>query len=124
MKEPKIVILETIVGNVLRVGLTLALVVTLIGGVLFLWQHGDQIYDYHLFSGEPFFLKDTQVIIQRAFQGSTPAIIQLGVLLLIATPVIRVFACLIIYLYQRDYMYVLIAAMVLSILLFSLSWHG
>ena len=53
------------------------------------------------------------------------AIIQLGLLLLIATPVARVLFSAIAFAIERDYMYVVITLIVLAILLYSLfGWSG
>ena len=53
-----------------------------------------------------------------AFQGS--ALIQLGLLVLIATPIARVILSVFVFLYERDWPYVFITLVVLGILLYSL----
>jgi uncharacterized membrane protein len=49
------------------------------------------------------------------------AIVQLGLVLLIATPVARVAMSLVAFILQRDRVYVVVTALVLALLIFSLS---
>ena len=51
------------------------------------------------------------------------AIIQCGILMLIATPVARVAFSIFVFLEEHDFLYVAIAALVLLILLYSLIWQ-
>jgi len=57
-------------------------------------------------------------------QGDPAAIIQVGVLLLIATPVARVVFAAVAFTMQRDRLYVGISVAVLTILLVGLFWLG
>jgi uncharacterized membrane protein len=59
-------------------------------------------------------------ILHGALGMSGRAIIQLGLLLLIATPVARVLFSAIAFAIEHDYMYVFITLVVLAILLYSL----
>jgi len=69
-------------------------------------------------------LKSISDIVHGALGLSGRAIIQLGLLLLIATPVARVLFSAIAFAIERDYMYVLITLVVLGILLYSLLGSG
>jgi len=60
---------------------------------------------------------------RELFAATAPSIIQLGVLLLIATPVARVFISVIGFARERDWMYVACSLIVLALLCFSLA-HG
>ena len=112
--------IEIIVGHLLRTGVILAASVVLIGGVLYLSRHGHEVPHYAAFHGEPESLKGPIDIFQGVMQLSGSAIIQLGLLLLIATPVARVLFSAIAFAIERDGMYVVITLMVLVILLLSL----
>ena len=112
--------IEVIVGNLLRTGVILAASVVLIGAVLYLWRHGHEVPNYTAFHGEPESLKSPVEIWHGVMQLSARAIIQLGLLLLIATPVARVLFSAIAFAVERDGMYVVITLVVLTILLFSL----
>lgn len=48
---------DEIIGNILRVGVVVAAVVVLSGGVRYLVQHGSTIPDYRVFHGEPAYLR-------------------------------------------------------------------
>ena len=60
-------------------------------------------------------------IIRGTFAGRAPAIVQLGLLLLIATPVARVALSLVAFVLQRDRVYVIVTTIVLALLVFSLT---
>jgi uncharacterized membrane protein len=61
--------------------------------------------------------------VSGAFHGQSLAIIQLGLLMLIATPIARVLFSVIAFLLERDFLYVVVSGIVLAVLLFSLFWH-
>lgn len=108
------------VGNLLRVGVILAALVVAAGGVLFLLRHGGSVPDYRVFRGEPVDLRAFSGIVRDAFTGSGRGIIQLGLLILVATPVARVAFTAVAFAFERDRTYVLVALLVLSLLLKSL----
>ncbi len=112
--------IEVIIGTLLRTGVILAAVVVLIGGALYLSRHAREIPDYTQFHGEPESLKSPSQIFQGVMQLNARAIIQLGLLLLIATPVVRVAFSAVAFALERDMMYVIITLIVLAVLLFSL----
>jgi uncharacterized membrane protein len=116
--------IEVIIGALLRTGVILAASVVLFGGVLYLMHHGREVADFTTFHGEPENLKSVSQIVHGALAGSAHAIIQLGLLLLIATPVARVIFSAIAFAIERDYMYVVITLIVLGILLYSLLASG
>jgi uncharacterized membrane protein len=111
---------EQMVGDLLRVGVLLATVVVLIGGILYLVHDGMRPGDWRFFHGEPADLRSPTGIVQDAWAGSARGLIQLGLLVLIATPVARVAFSLIAFGRQRDWTYVVITGIVLAVLLGSL----
>ena len=112
--------IEIIIGTLLRTGVILAAAVVLFGGVLYLVRHGHEIPDYRTFHGEPESMKSPKDIVHGAFGMSARAIIQMGLLLLIATPVARVAFSAVAFAIEHDYMYVVITLIVLAILSYSL----
>jgi uncharacterized membrane protein len=112
--------LEIAIGMMLRVGVTVAALVVLLGGVLYL-RHPDSaapVYThFHSAPQEALSIGGTLAGVAR---GSSVSIIQLGLLLLIATPVVRVVFALAGFLLERDKLYTLVSAVVLAILVFSL----
>ncbi|HLI62716.1 MAG TPA: DUF1634 domain-containing protein [Terriglobales bacterium] len=112
--------IEVIIGTLLRTGVLLAALVVLAGAGLYLAQQGHQTVNYSTFHGEPEGLKRPADIVHGAFELNARAIIQLGLLLLIATPVARVAFSAVAFAIERDYMYVFITLIVLVVLLYSL----
>jgi len=112
--------IEIIVGILLRSGVILAAAVVLFGAALYLAHHGHEIPNYTAFHGEPESLKSPADIFHGVMELSSRAIIQLGLLLLIATPVARVLFSAIAFAIERDWMYVVITLVVFLVLMFSL----
>ena len=116
--------IEVIIGTLLRTGVILAAAVVLIGGMLYPVRHGHEVPNYTTFHGEPEGLKSVSDIVHGALGRGASAIIQLGLLLLIATPVARVIFSAIAFAIEHDYMYVVITLIVLGVLLYSLLASG
>ena len=112
--------LENLLGNLLRVGVLLSAVVVLSGGVIYLLRHGHSAVDFRLFRGEPEDLRDLRGIIRDSLELRGRGIIQLGLFLLIATPVARVAFSIFGFAKERDRMYVVFTLIVFSVLLYSL----
>ena len=113
---------EGIIGNMLRYGVLLAAIVVAIGGGLYLCRYGHERPPYQIFHGEPTDLRSISGIVHFALAGRRRGIIQLGLLLLIATPVARVLFSVYAFARERDWLYVGITLIVLAVLLFSLFW--
>jgi len=111
---------EVIIGNLLRAGVSLAALVVLAGAVIYLARHGRTAADYRLFRGEPTDLRTIGGIWHDAVALQGRGIIQLGLLLLIATPVARVAFSIFGFAEERDWLYVGVTILVLAILLGSL----
>jgi len=115
--------IETIVGRLLQAGVVLAAGLVLIGGVRYLVHHGVGEPPGGLFTGEPVELREIGGIVRGAWGFSGRALIMCGVLVVIATPVVRVAASLVAFVHQRDRIYTAMTAFVLMLLLASmLGW--
>ena len=112
--------LEMAIGMMLRVGVSIAAAVILLGGVLYLRHPGGPAPDYTHFHAAPAEALSIRGTLAGVARGSDLSIIQLGILLLIATPIVRVVFALAGFLREGDRMYAWISAAVLAILLFSL----
>lgn len=106
--------LEQIVGNLLRIGVLLAAGIVLAGGVWYLADAGMGQRDYGHFHAE---VRGLQAL--GSLRGPE-AVIFIGLLILIATPVARVIFSLVAFRLERDRMYVGFTAVVLVILLYSI----
>jgi uncharacterized membrane protein len=112
--------IEVLIGTLLRTGVILSAAVVFLGALLYLAHHGHDVISYAAFHGEPERLKSVREILQGAMALRPGAMIQLGLLLLIATPVARVAFSAIAFAIERDYLYVVITLVVLGILAYSL----
>jgi uncharacterized membrane protein len=115
---------DAIIGNLLRVGVLLAATVVLLGGGLYLVQRGSTVPDYRVFHGEPAYLRGVSGILREARALDGRGLIQLGLLLLLATPIARVGFSVVAFALQRDRTYVLVTVIVLAVLLYSLGSGG
>jgi uncharacterized membrane protein len=112
--------IENILGSLLRTGVLVSALVVSIGGVIYLLRHGRSPMDFRVFRGEPADLRDVRGIICDTVALRGRGIIQLGLLLLIATPVTRVAFSIFGFAEEHDRMYVVFTLIVFSILLYSL----
>ena len=116
---------EQLVGRLLQIGVAVSAIVVIIGGILLLAHHGAEVPDYSTFRGEPEAIRTLYGIVHGLMAVDARSIIQFGLLLLIATPILRVAFTWIAFLLQRDWVYVAITTVVLVLLLFGLiSGHG
>ena len=111
---------EQVIGNLLRIGLLLSTAVVLVGGAIYLVRHGHELPDYRLFRGEPVALRSIGGIVEMAQDLLGRGFIQLGLLLLLATPVARVLFSVYAFIKQRDPFYVGVTLVVLAVLLTSI----
>ncbi|MGH9559320.1 MAG: DUF1634 domain-containing protein [Bryobacteraceae bacterium] len=111
--------LEIVVANLLRAGVLLSAAVVLTGGICYLGNHGREIADYRVF--HPSAYRDLSSVFRSATALDCGAMIELGLILLIATPIARVAFSLVAFAMQRDRTYVIVTAIVLAILLFSIA---
>ena len=110
-----------IIGNLLKLGVTTAAVVVLTGGIAYLVGHGEEAPAERIFVSEPMALRSVTEIVRGALSGHSLALIQFGLLLLIATPIARVAFSILAFALQRDRTYVIVTLIVLSLLVFSLA---
>jgi uncharacterized membrane protein len=112
--------LETIVGNLLRTGVIAAAVVVLAGAGVYLTHHGFAKPDYKVFHGTSPDLRSIGGIVADVFSARGRGLIQFGVLMLIATPVLRVAFLLVGFALERDRLYVGVSFVVLVVLVYSI----
>jgi len=111
---------ERWIGSLLRFGLMLATAVVLVGAVIYLLRHGREAPHYRIFRGEPADLRTIGGILRDSMEERGRGLIQLGLLLLLATPVARVAFSVVAFALQRDRFYVMVTLVVLAILLYSI----
>ncbi len=123
--------MELVISYALRGGVLLSAAVILIGILWFaltqntgyakvLPHHLQDLLAFHRASGPGFFPTSLQAVASGAMAGKPYAIIGLGMLLLILTPIVRVALSVFFFLAQRDWLYVGITLFVLTVLVFGL----
>jgi uncharacterized membrane protein len=115
---------EQIIGRLLQIGVLAAACVVSAGAVGLLVRHGAAPADYNVFRSEPEYLRSLGGIVRGTLAFDSRAVVQLGLLLLIATPVARVALTLVAFAIQRDRTYALLAFLVLALLTYSLLFGG
>jgi uncharacterized membrane protein len=120
MKKFKERDMQLLLGNVLRAGTVISVSVVFFGGILYLYRHGHAIANYKTFSGIPDFVQHFPGILYSAFNLKGQAIIQIGIILLIFTPIMRVIFSTIGFLLEKDYLYTGISLLVLFIIFLSM----
>ncbi|OKH30529.1 hypothetical protein NIES2101_42320 [Calothrix sp. HK-06] len=113
---------EIFVSKLLKYGVMIATGIVLFGGISYLSHHFRETPNDQIFRSEPPTFRNPEIITISALSGRPRGIIQLGILLLIATPVARVGFSLLAFIRQRDYLYVIITLIVFSGLIYSLIW--
>jgi uncharacterized membrane protein len=116
--------LDRVIGNLLRCGLLVSAAVVLIGAAIFLARHGGETASYSIFRGAPRTYREIKSILAATVQFHGRGFIMAGLILLVATPLVRVAFSVLAFLRQRDYAYVAITAFVLGILLLSIFGLG
>jgi uncharacterized membrane protein len=111
--------IQSIIGWTLRIGVLVSMLVVAFGGILFLYRYGGSIADYHVFKGVPEFVQAGGLFNGLA-QFKSRSIIQIGIMLLIATPILRVVFSAIGFVIEKDYLYIFITLIVLGIIFFSM----
>jgi uncharacterized membrane protein len=112
--------LELLIGNLLRWCVIAVVVVVVIGAVLYLPAHHAAVVDYHAFKSEPDAFRSVGGIVSLAMSGDALAIVQLGLLVLILTPILRVAMSAVAFVAEKDRLYVALTLVVLGLLLYSL----
>lgn len=112
--------IEDVIGNLLRAGVLLAAAVVFAGGVFYLAQNHGVKVDFRTFAEESASLRTVGGIFRSATHLQSRGLIQLGLLLLIATPVARVIFAVVGFYLERDRLYTIVSLIVLAVLTISL----
>jgi uncharacterized membrane protein len=114
---------EQIIGNLLRAGVVIAALVVFVGGIWYLAQYAFDFPNYrHFDPGRVRELHSFSGIFRELARLESEAYIELGLLILIATPIARVIFSIAAFALERDRTYVIITILVLCVLLYSLIW--
>lgn len=116
--------MELSISRMLRVGVTSSALIMSLGGFLYLKAAPKLSLGYSTFHPEISSLSSVRQALSGSARLDGASVIQIAMLVLIATPVIRVAFCIVGFARQRDRLYVGISSTVLLILLYSLVQGG
>lgn len=111
--------LETVMGRMLQIGVTVAALVVMVGGVIYLRQFTGPVPNYQRFHGAPAAYESVHGVLLGVGRVNSGSLIAIGILILIATPVCRVFLGVIGFSILRDRLYAAVSVIVFIILVLS-----
>ena len=115
--------IELLISNLLRVGVVTSLLFVLIGETISFVRHPEYLRHppalQRLTSPGAAFPHTLHDVLRGVRDGRGQAIVMIGLLLLIATPVVRVAVSILAFVYERDWRYVVITTLVLGLLVLS-----
>ncbi|BCU67297.1 membrane protein [Sulfolobales archaeon HS-7] len=115
---------DTVIGNILRIGVIISGVLLAIGAAEIFIHGGAQGYSLSQIASVHSIVNTSTASVYKIppliLKGDGLALIYLGLIVLIATPVIRVLASVINFGLERDKLYTIITAIVLFNLLFAI----
>jgi len=111
---------EILMGTLLRFGVIFSGIVVIAGGMIYLVRHGHEEPAYRAFAGPNARWDNLPSIVRGVCAGHGKELIQLGVVMLIATPIARILFSVLAFLLEKDYLYVGITLIVLGVIVFSM----
>ena len=123
-RDPDMRRLELLISRLLRVGVMASVALIVVGMTVTFFQHPDYlsssvVLDCAVGPGATF-PHELHALVESTYQMRGEAIVTLGLLVLMATPVMRVAVSVFAFIHHRDRTYALITAAVLCLLLLSL----
>jgi uncharacterized membrane protein len=115
---------ESAMGTLLRIGVAVSATLVIAGGVAYLLKRWHQPTHYGTFTGAPEHLTTPAAIVHGALALDPAALIALGLVVLVLTPVARVVFALLAFAEQRDRLYMIFSLIVLSVLFLGLTGHS
>ena len=110
------------IGRLLLIGIVISLLLIITGGILYLFQHGNDIVNYQNFHGEPVLLTSFLGILSDAFSLAPRGIIQLGLLVLFFVQILRVALTGWLFIKEKSTLFIGISLFILFILITTLLW--
>jgi uncharacterized membrane protein len=113
--------IERLIGLQLRFGVIIASSIVLIGGLLYLKQSGAlAVPHYHSFTGAKAGFTSLGEIFKGVCTANAKGVIELGVVALIITPILRIAFSLAGFIIEKDKLYIWITFTVLAIMMASI----
>jgi uncharacterized membrane protein len=116
--------LEVAIAHMLRIGVIVAAMLVFLGGILYLTGTNAPVPHYSHFHPVASDMGSFSVVLSGISVLRPESFIQLGILVLIATPVLRVIFCIVGFGMERDWLYVSVSVTVFAVLIYSLLRAG
>lgn len=122
MKTSEKTDIQLLIARTLRWGVGIACALAVVGGAMYLWQHGGELMkDYTHFPADAESSRTAYTTLEGIFSGvmglTAVGWIQLGVVVLLLTPMMRVALSLVDFVKERDWLYAFITAVVLAVII-------
>ncbi len=108
--------LEQLLGRVLQIGVLVSAAVVILGGILFLPAHAHWVPSFGVFNGAREELRSVPGAVHEVLGLQADALVQLGFVLLIATPLLRVVFSLFGFIVRKDWFYTVVSLIVTGVL--------
>lgn len=108
--------LELLISRLLSSGVLISTVLVALGGFAYLSAHGSEPAQYHVFVGEPEFLRSVKDVWSAFLSFRPRAVIQVGLLVLVLTPLMRVFLTFLLFSWRKDLKLASLSLIVLIVL--------
>jgi uncharacterized membrane protein len=115
--------MQVAMSLILLIGTVVSLALVTCGGVLYLLQHGSENRHMELLQSNHYHTSISQIV-QNSLSQSPVSIIELGLLSLVGTQLLRVVLLVWFYVMTRDYWFTLISSFILLILVYSFFWRS
>jgi len=123
--------LQNLISVTLRTGVLVAVILGVLGGVIFLTVHGTDATSFHTFVGDKLPYASPLNTVHEALRPQSMdagvnrglAIAQIGIICLLLTPIVRVALSIVGFALEKDAIYVVITAVVLATLTCSMLLH-
>jgi uncharacterized membrane protein len=112
--------LHVLLGRLLRVAIAASALVLVFGGVFYLAQQGQDVVDFSTFQPVREELRTPLAIFRGAFSGDAAAVAQLGILLVMVTPLVREAAAAGWFIHTHDLRFAAVGMLVVALLLLSI----
>ena len=112
--------MQNIIASTIIIGVALSFTIMIIALAIYIYHHNGPAPVRHIFTGEPKQLEKVTLIIKTGLSGNILSILQIGVLLLLINPIIRVAMILYGFAIEKNKLYISISSIVLFVLCFSL----
>jgi uncharacterized membrane protein len=114
--------LKLIMAILLQISIVVAVFLVLTGGIIYLWQHGQDPLELHIAANANYSFSLFSIW-HSAILFSPLGLIQLGMLVLVLAQVLRVGLLCGYYTYIRDYWFMAFSYFILGVILYSLIWQ-